>query len=925
MPQNLTIAPARDVDWVLNELFMLRVAGMPIEVALRLRCPQTARWADDVLAAEDELGRGRAPVGDALEAAIGASDDERVRRALIALRRDVFNLRLPRDPAAARRLACRLDPVGRKRTLDWLDVRARYEQRLAAGPELLAAGAQRHRAYLREVASDPRLRHGLLLASPSLDRYLSTYLNAPPGALSKRARRIERSLLEYVFRTACKTSPFSTLTTVALGRFAAANGVLSTAARLEPRSHTRINVGLLARLADAITAEPTLRADLPVRITSGWQADAERIRYVRRTRQIGADDTALTFDSVQENLFYLSHGAILREVLEIFTDVPQLRMGQLIDRLHALDPANRDRGELERYLHHLLRLGLLNVPTLQVDIHSDDPLRSFRDGVAGLGRPWSDALAERLDAVADHVTRYRQADLDGRRSVLDAVRDELVRAQRDLGVTEPTSPRTLVYEDVCLPDADVVADRASWSSGVLPALQSLSRILPVFDMMLPHRLTLKGFFLARYGRGGRCDDLLRFVHEFHRDFYDQFTRYNSRRQAFDNGEYVPQQNWLRVSQVDALNDGRRELVRQMRRAYGDLPPGAPELLLDDGFVDAVTDALGAGLDFDPRSFFLQVAVDGGRPLGILNRSYSGLTLLFSRFTHCFADSGDGRDGLGDRLAETLTAVQPPGAVFAEINGGYDTTNLNLHPSVTGYELVCPGETSFRPPAAQIPIDDLAVVHDADSDRIYLWSRRLGIEVIPVYLGFLLPLALPEVPRTLLLFSHTSAAALDLWGGVDPPGADRPVVARPRVRYRDVVLARRTWRVRPDSLPSRPASGSEADCFLGWQRWRREAGLPHRVFATLDLADPPAKAAADRPAVAPVKPQYVDFDTPFSLSLLNDLVQAATGRIVFTEMLPDVDQLWLHGSDGRYVTEQTVEITGVRRAAVAEPGTGPEAS
>jgi hypothetical protein len=279
----------------------------------------------------------------------------------------------------------------------------------------------------------------------------------------------------------------------------------------------------------------------------------------------------------------------------------------------------------------------------------------------------------------------------------------------------------------------------------------------------------------------------------------------------------------------------------------------------------------------------------------------------------------------------LAAVQPTGAVFAELNGGYDTTNLNLHPSVTPYELVCPGEVSFRPADAQIPIDDLAVVHDPERDRILLWSLRLGVEVIPVYLGFLLPLALPEVPRTLLLFSHTSAAALDLWGGVEPPASEQAVDARPRVRYRDLVLARRSWKVRRDALPSRPPGGDDADWFLAWQRWRRDIGLPERVFASPDRAimppekpaeakpaeDKPAKdkpardKAADRPAMGPAKPQYVDFHTPSSLSLLDGLVQTATGRILFTEMLPDVEQLWMRGPDGRYVTEQTVEVTGVR--------------
>jgi hypothetical protein len=39
--------------------------------------------------------------------------------------------------------------------------------------------------------------------------------------------------------------------------------------------------------------------------------------------------------------------------------------------------------------------------------------------------------------------------------------------------------------------------------------------------------------------------------------------------------------------------------------------------------------------------------------------------------------------------------------------------------------------------------------------------------------------------------------------------------------------------------------------------------------------------------------------------------------VLTEMLPDIEQLWMRGDDGRYVSEQTVEVTGIRRPPGAD--------
>lgn len=76
--------------------------------------------------------------------------------------------------------------------------------------------------------------------------------------------------------------------------------------------------------------------------------------------------------------------------------------------------------------------------------------------------------------------------------------------------------------------------------------------------------------------------------------------------------------------------------------------------------------------------------------------------------------------------------------------------------------------------------------------------RLGVEVIPVYLGFLLPMALPEVQQVLLNFSYTTMVQLDLWEGTGIPEGDSGVL--PRVRLGNVVLQRKTWRFAAGQLP-----------------------------------------------------------------------------------------------------------------------------
>jgi hypothetical protein len=902
-------------DWLLPPFFMLRIAGLPVQAVAGLRAGGAAAWAGELLDTERLLSAGKDELAGPLEAAVGRAAGDAVRRQLLEIKRSVFNLRLPRNAGNLGGLAGALDDGALRLLRDWVALRRHYEAELARGPGLLAAELHRCRQHLRELGSHSGLRAGILLASPSLDTHLSRYLGAEPGPLSKRERRQERSLLEYVYRTAYKTSPFSTLTAVALGRFEPGSGaVLAADVPPQPwRSHTRLNLASLGRIGDAMVASPDLLADLPVRVTSGWRLDADRIRYVRRQRLPGDEDAAVTMDVLQENLFYLMSGTFLEDLLAIAPGGSTIRFGDLAQRLHEADPERRGLPDVRLYLGHLVRLGLLTIPALHLDSHHPDPVRHFRDRIAGLDAWWSADLAARLDELAGLAGSYREAPLDKRRALLTGIREGVVGALRLLGRDEATAPRTALYEDVSLGDAAVTADPGVWAGGLIPALTGLSRMLPVFDLTLSNRFMAKGFFRARFGRGGTCADLAQFTHDFHLDVYDQYLQYNGRRRMFDDeGEYVRQVNWFHQPEVEALDDARIALVRQMRSAYAALPPRASELVLDDAFIDGVAAKLPGCLgDLDPRSFFLQVANVGGQPLGVVNRVYSGLTLLFSRFAHCFADAGD--DCLPAGLRAALAGLQPEGAVFAELTGGYDTANLNAHPSLLPYELVCPGDVSFRPPAEQIAVDDLIITDDPAADRLALRSRRLGCEVIPVYLGFLMPLALPEIQRLLLTFSYTTMAQIDLWSGTDKPLGDAPIGGHPRVRYRNLIVQRQVWKTDPARVPARAASQSDAEWFLSWARWRREHSLPRWVFAT-----PDAPMFGERPAAgaAPVerKPHFVDFEDFLSLTLLDNLIKAAGRRLVLVEMLPDPGQLWLRSGTGHWVTELTVELDGRRRTA-----------
>ncbi|WKV70441.1 lantibiotic dehydratase family protein [Streptomyces sp. PCS3-D2] len=903
-------------EWHAGDRFMLRVAGLPLSAVDVLRADRTRGWVEEVLTAETGLRQGAARLGDALHAAVGATDPApdgpgaARRRALLKLRRQIHNDRLPARPDASTEAAVEavaaVDEAAAEDLAGWLHRRRLLDKLLAEGPQLLTADLARNRSALRGLVRDERLRAGLLLASPVLEGQLDGYAragNAPNG----RARKAERSLLSYVYRTACKTSPFSTLTAVATGRFTdSTGGGVPGGTRVADAwsSSVRLNVVVLARIAELIQADPERRRDLPLRLASGWGHEDDRIRYVRRSVTAGDDAAAVTFDAVQDRLFFLRRSGTLERILGLFAERPELRHRDLTDWLAAEHAAGPE--ECEAYVSALLQLGMVHAPRLDTQVHSGDPLSSFRQALTSLERPWADRLAALLEAPAAALAGYPAADRAQRAELLRALRSGLRRAQEELGAPDAALPQTLLYEDVSA-GAELPCPPPDWT-----ALRSVERILPAFDLTLAQRITFEGFFAARYGAGGRCEDLLGLVHDFHEDFFDQYLSFTARRRPFDErGEYVPEENWLGLPGIRALDAARRAFTGRMRRAwtaYGDAHgrDTAAVLRLDEADLAAVADELGPiAAPFAPRCHHLQLGRDpaDGTPLTVLNRSYGGLSFPFSRFTHVYDGPGA---GLSDALRATANRITPPGAVLAEVTGGPVTTNLNLHGRLTDYEIVCPGESGTLPPEHRLHLDDLYAEHVPATGRVVLRSRSLGREVVPVYLGYLVPLALPAIPRTLLLLSPSSMSPLDVWAGVPEGPARDSVTTRPRVVHGDVVLSRRSWTTAAGDLPVRGAL--EAGNFLDWQRWRRAHGLPEQVFATVSAG----------PSAAGAKPTYVDFASLLSLAAFETLLRDPAHRVVFREMLPDPGGLHVRSADGAHVAELAVETFTTTHRHATDP-------
>jgi hypothetical protein len=907
---------------IITPRFLLRVGGMPINYLDELRFEKTVQWQDSLLALEHVLHRQKDRLVDLLHEAVNRhKEDQDGRRKLINLKRQIFNLKLPRGTDDARAIAPYLGEEECTLLFEWLGLWERYQQYLALGTDILNSELREKRKRLKQIVNDADFRKGILLSSPILDQATNGYLASDDLQLKRESRTVERSLLEYLFRTAGKTSPFSTFTPVCIGTIESDNtdsgrDIEFELTSVDKQSFTRLNMLVLSRLSNQILSYMGVRHALKVCVTNGWRLRADHIEYVRRKSMVDATDTeaSLPLDYIQEHIIQLPMGAMLQDILELIGDGHEEKLGTLVALLSERATNENATALVEEYLEHLLRLGFLIVPILQINIHQDRPLAAYCQKLRTISMPQTDALAASLDIVEELVDAYANAELTERVDILARIRRLLQESSLALSDSQrvPVFPKTLLYEDTTLAPRRLAISTEQWSE-TFAHIHELQQILPIFDARLPQKIMTRGYFQARYGVGQRCDDFFSFADMFNQEFLRLLQGDGGNKRIFDSkGNFKGRPNYFNQPELIKLNQARKAIADYIHEAYQALPAGNNELILGEDFFQTIAPLAEGTEDFLSYTFLSQFARVNDEPLFIINQIYSGLTLLFSRFAYCFAQ--DERLAIVSTLRQTLEQLQPSGAIFAELKGGYDATNLNLHPTFTSYEIVCPGELSARPSDEQISIEDLYIQDDEQARHLRLYSKRLGKEVIPIYLGFLTPIALPEIQQILLHFSYLTTSPLDLWSGTGVSNADASLDYYPRLRYKNVVVQRATWRVQTEALPRRESGQSDTDFYLAVNRWRKSIGLPARVFLT-PIASASTGSSNDKKGEEPVqsyKPLYIDFEDYFSVLLLEATIRKTSTAFQFMEMLPLPEQLWFRYNDQAFVSEFIFEVSHTRR-------------
>jgi hypothetical protein len=404
------------------------------------------------------------------------------------------------------------------------------------------------------------------------------------------------------------------------------------------------------------------------------------------------------------------------------------------------------------------------------------------------------------------------------------------------------------------------------------ALPDLARLAPLFelfdDYVLLRRMTLDRF-VARFGTGGVCGSLAEFAGEI-----------VAVREACD--ALAPEaRSGLPGDEPDVSRQVRELLhLRAELRVALPVPGGVgdaeAEVVLPEELVDAALRAAPAWLRQRPSSYgvFVQPVPDGGVTRLCVNHVYGG----WGRFTSRFLDHLD--PAAERQVAARIAATIGDGERVAQVRpvAGF---NGNVHPRLVADEVSEDGaRAALRP-------EQLELFHDVAGDRLRLRVAATGEPVSVLYLGFLLPSVLPD--RWAPLVDDLGAGPADLGAALAPRRPRNtplgPIGFRPRLRYRDLILARAQWRLPREAAAAWRAELDQDSPVVATSRRRALLGIPEHVFVAAAGPEDAAGAGALMSYLARPKSQYVDLGSALHLRCLSRTLARYPDGVVVTEALP----------------------------------------
>lgn len=828
--------PQREAKVTVAPIFQARLCGIPFSEVRSLRSERLKRVARETLALQREIaGQGRR-LADDIRSLVPEAASKEQRRLLLALRRDLYNSRLPLGRAAERSW---LQPSAIADEINnWIERRGRLESEARFLSTLFVDESRYALCRIKKICRDVHFQRAVAFASRSLTNELVHWLDSDDG--DEPPPRFILSVHRYSYRMATKTSPFSWFTLTSTGAFVDDGRPLSASAFEQSANNvpelTWPGVSWIAeRLAQTMLAEHVL-----TKINPSLMERSDSCSYIQEPGS---------------RVITIKKGAALDQVLRLLDG----RMDVSLARLHAYVAERWESGERgSLFVERLIESGLLELHPVTQKVGVD----GVRDLISRL--PPGDnsqllrhlmedlcSLVEQLPEVNGHLVR-------GNLEQISRIADSIGTA---LGSdAESHASDRHVYENVVLPDG---VETCSWPTDAqIHGLRDARDAFCLFNNQPMLRSAAFDYFMERWGSQTEVSYLA---------FYEAFL---SNREAFLSAmSKKPRPSRQSAEEQSEIITTRHEFLDESWNREKD----GSVIWTSQSLARVIEPAL--HLIEPPTSvdYFVQQSLPHF-PL-VINAALSGYQRVFSRQAHVSASSSS-RD-----LATPINwELAPLPSEFAELDGDFGYTLNHRHGPLTSRRIASPGSGASISTAPAVLLSNLRVRVNRARRTLELFDPRDGQRIVPLHLGMSAEGVLPLNVRFLIrIFGPASS----LYHSTRPiltrtsPSSVKNVKAIPRLVFGTVLAQRRSWIVPSRLVPGHDKVRRPEGAILDLVGWLEDQGIPDHFFIRRLAPGEVRSSALDLSH----KPNYVDVFDPWSL---RDFLRIAerSSTLLIQECVPD---------------------------------------
>lgn len=602
----------------------------------------------------------------------------------------------------------------------------------------------RIRILMKDLLTSPSVRESIMVASPSLASMVDQWLTNPE---SKASRRVEHAVIRYLSRMSARSTPFGLFSGCTVGIVADTSRV-----DLKPRTsnlrHTRIDSDYLMSLVEGISTKLPITNTLRYFSNSSAYYLAGRLRYAERVRNGSLR---------QYHLSAVDAHPVLQEVLGAAR-----RGAVLIDLIQLIrDSTDATPEEASAFVAELVDNQILQSEILPT-ITGPEPLGLLIKSLSG--QEGYAAYAATLQNLQYQMDKLDNTLLGEGLELLMEIRASLISLHHH------SDSAHVIQIDMYKP-----ASRATLDSRLI------GRLNEALHVVAKIRGRLEGY-----------SELTEFITSFRR-------RYEERpvplMEALDPDCGITFGSTSGEPLMMELGFGLRSPIMFDNSAQDSLFLRKLHELKTQG--NAIWHLTDEDIQFMTKSepptsksvsaLITLLGPDETGEITILTRSVSASApKLLGRFAHVHPEINELTQQVVDR--ENLLY---PGKVQAEIAHLPEGRlgNVSLRPCWRDYEIECMGRSGQENPDQILTLDDLFLM--IRDDRLVMWSRRLGREVLPRLTtahNWMAP-SNHAVYRFLCAMEDYGNKARYNW---DWGGISTTFPFLPRVMYRNIILSRAQW-------------------------------------------------------------------------------------------------------------------------------------